>query len=57
LRTVLELIGPLVVVAGNLTGIRYRDDIVQPYVIPFIQAQANNVIFQQDVGPFLYSES
>jgi transposase len=24
------------------------DDVVQPYVIPFIQAQANNVIFQQD---------
>ena len=39
---------PLVVVAGNLTGIRYRDEIVQPYVIPFIQAQANNVTFQQD---------
>jgi hypothetical protein len=38
----------LVVVAGNLTGIRYRDEIVQPYVIPFIQAQANNVTFQQD---------
>jgi hypothetical protein len=31
---------PLVVVAGNLTGIRYRDEMVQPYVIPFIQAQA-----------------
>jgi hypothetical protein len=31
-----------------MTGIRYRDDIVQPYVIPFIQAQANNVTFQQD---------
>jgi hypothetical protein len=27
---------PLVVVAGNLTGIRYRDEMVQPYVIPFI---------------------
>jgi hypothetical protein len=39
---------PLVVIAGNLTGIRYRDEIVQPYVIPFIQAQANNVTFQQD---------
>ena len=32
----------------NMTGMRYRDDIVQPYVIPFIQAQANNVTFQQD---------
>jgi hypothetical protein len=39
---------PLVVVAGNLTDIRHRDEIVQPYVIPFIQAQANNVTFQQD---------
>ena len=39
---------PLVVVAGNLTGMRYWDEIVQPYVIPFIQAQANNVTFQQD---------
>ena len=38
----------LVVVAGNLTGMRYRDEIVQPYVIPLIQAQANNVTFQQD---------
>jgi hypothetical protein len=26
---------------------RYRDEIVQPYVIPFIQAQANIVTFQQ----------
>jgi hypothetical protein len=39
---------PFVVVAGNLTGMRYRDEIVQPYVIPFIQAQANNVTFQQN---------
>jgi hypothetical protein len=39
---------PLVVVAGNLTDIRYRNEFVQPYVIPFIQAQANNVTFQQD---------
>jgi hypothetical protein len=27
---------------------RYRDEIVQRYVIPFIQAQASNVTFQQD---------
>jgi hypothetical protein len=32
---------PLVVVTGYLTGISYRDEIVQPYVIPFIQAQDN----------------
>ena len=36
------------VVAGNPTEIRYRGEIVQRYVIPFIQAQANNVTFQQD---------
>jgi hypothetical protein len=36
------------VVAGNLTGICYQDEIFLPYVIPFIQAQANNVTFQQD---------
>jgi hypothetical protein len=41
---------PLVVVAGNLADIRYRDEIVQRYIIPIIQAQAtNNVTFQQDV--------
>ena len=39
---------PLVIVAGNLTGIRYRDEIAQRYVIPFIQSQANKVAFQQD---------
>jgi hypothetical protein len=33
---------PLVIVAGNLTGIRYWDEIVQRYVIPFIQAQHEN---------------
>jgi hypothetical protein len=39
---------PFVVVAGHLTGIRYRDEIVQRYVIPFIHAQTNNVTLQQD---------
>jgi hypothetical protein len=39
---------PLFVVAGNLTGIRYRDEIVQRCVIQFIHAQSNNVTFQQD---------
>ena len=36
----------LVDVVGNLTGIRYWNEIVHPYVIPFILAQANNVTFQ-----------
>ena len=34
------------VVDGNLTGLRC--EIVQRYVIPFIQAQANNVPFQHE---------
>ena len=34
------------VVDGNLTGLRC--EIVQCYVIPFIQAQANNVPFQHE---------
>ena len=38
----------LVVVAENPTGIRYRDEIVQRYVIPFIQSQDNKGAFQQN---------
>jgi hypothetical protein len=34
---------PLVVVARNLIRICHQAEIVQRYVIPFIQAQANNV--------------
>ena len=42
----------LLVVAGYLTGTRYRGEIAQLYVILFIQAQGNNVTFQQDnAGP------
>ena len=33
---------------GNLTGIRYRNETVQRYVIPFIKAEVNNVTFQQE---------
>jgi hypothetical protein len=29
----------LVVVAGNLTEIRYQGELIQRYVVPFIQAQ------------------
>ena len=38
---------PFVVVAENLTGIRYWDEI-QCHVIPFIPAQTTNVTLQQD---------
>lgn len=37
---------PLVHVAGALTGIRYRDEILQPHVIPHINA--NGGLFQHD---------
>ena len=39
---------PLQVINGNLTGIRYRDEIIQPHVIPFIRRQQNPVNLQQD---------
>jgi hypothetical protein len=38
----------LVVVAGSLIEIRYQGELNQRYVVPFIQAQTNNVTFQQD---------
>ena len=36
---------PLIVIAGNLTGVRYRDEIVRPVAVPFVQ---HHLIFQQD---------
>ena len=36
----------LVIVAGHLTGTRYRGEIARRYVILFIQPQGNNVTFQ-----------
>lgn len=41
-RTALQLVN------GNLTAARYRDEILQPHVIPFIQNHGNNVTLQQD---------
>ena len=38
----------LVTVNGNLTGLRYRDEIIRPHVQAFIQGQGRNVTFQQD---------
>ena len=37
---------PLIVLDGNLTGVRYRDEILRPVAVPCVQAQ--NLIFQQD---------
>ena len=39
---------PLYVIHGNLTAVRYRDEILNPLVLPFIQAQRRNITFQHD---------
>ena len=36
----------LIVIAGNLTGVRYRDEILRPVAVPFVQQL--HLIFQQD---------
>jgi len=38
----------LVVVNGNLTGARYRDEILRPVVVPFLQRHGPGANFQQD---------
>jgi hypothetical protein len=37
---------PLIVIAGNLTSVRYRDEILRPVAVPFVQQ--HHLIFQQD---------
>ena len=39
---------PLHLVHGNLTGVRYRDDIVWCFVLPTLQAMEPGVILQDD---------
>ncbi len=36
----------LIVVPGNLTGIRYRDEILDPVAVPFVRR--HNLVLQQD---------
>ena len=36
------------IAAGNLTAIRYRDEIIRPHVLPFLQGQRGAVMLQQD---------
>ena len=36
----------LIVIADNLTGVRYRDEILRPVAVPFVQQ--HHLIFQQD---------
>ena len=38
----------LIHVQGNLTGHRYRDEILTPVVIPFFNANRNIILFQQE---------
>jgi hypothetical protein len=38
----------LKIVVGNLNGIRYRDEILAPIVLPFIRTHHFNHVFQQD---------
>jgi transposase len=37
---------PLIVIAGHLTGVRYRDEILRQVAVPFVQQ--HHIIFQQD---------
>jgi hypothetical protein len=37
---------PLIVIAGSLIGIKYRDEILWPVAVPFVQQ--HHLIFQQD---------
>lgn len=41
----------LIVVDGNLNGVRYQDEILRPVVVPFLQRQGVGAIFQQDNAP------
>jgi len=41
----------LVFIQGNLNGIRYRDEIVQQHVIPFMNRHGPGMILQQDNAP------
>ena len=39
---------PLVIINGNLNAVRYRDEIIRPQVIPFVQGQQRHITLQQD---------
>lgn len=39
---------PLVIIRGMLTGQRYRDEILQPVLLPFLRANPQLRVFQQD---------
>ena len=39
----------LVVIAGNLNAVRYREDILLPHVVPFLQAHPLFSVYINDV--------
>ena len=39
---------PLYHIQGNLTGVRYRDEIVRPHIIPTLQAIGQGAVLQDD---------
>lgn len=38
----------LIIVDGTLTAARYRDEILTPVVLPFLEEHGENMVFQQD---------
>ena len=38
----------LIIVAGNMTAVRYRDEILRPVAVPLVQQRNLNLILQQD---------
>ena len=38
----------LVIVRSNLSGVRYRDKIIQPHVLPFVLGEGRRKMFQHD---------
>ena len=38
----------VIIVEGNLTGVRYHDEIMEPVVVPFLRQHGPHLTFQQD---------
>ena len=38
----------VIIVEGNLTGVRYRDEMMEPVVVPFLHQHGPRLTFQQD---------
>ena len=44
----------LIIVAGNMTAVRYRDEIMRPVAVPLVQQR--NLILQQDNADHMLPE-